>query len=509
MTTRRTPSTTCASATLPRCCAATCPRATRSGATPTRSTADDDLAAQPLTGYLTGSIDVVLRVDVDGRTRYLTVDYKTNWLGDLDAPLTAHDYRPAVLDEAMGHSDYPLQALLYAVVLHRYLRWRLPDYDPATHLGGVLYLYLRGMCGPDTPRVDGLRRAGSSRGGPRSRSSRSCPTCWTDGWWPMSDVFEPVDLHDRDLALADGRRSWPPSTRAGVLTAADVHVATNLGRLGGEADASVLLAIALAVRAVRHGSVCLDLATVPDPLADLTSPGPSRPSGRRQSLASPLLAAGVRALGARAALPRPLPRAGDPGPRRPAVAPGRRPRSIDPDLLDAVPGARLPRRRLPTSSGTPAARAAAQCDDRHHRRSRAPARPRPSRGCWSPCIEQAEPRGETLRIALAAPTGKAAARLEQSVRDSATRFGAVDRARLAGVRAMTLHRLLRPHPGNSTRFRHHRGNRLPHDVVVVDEASMVSLTMMARAARGGAARGPAGAGRRPRPALARSTPAPC
>ena len=45
---------------------------------------------------------------------------------------------------------------------------------------------------------------------------------------------------------------------------------------------------------------------------------------------------------------------------------------------------------------------------------------------------------------------------------------------------MTLHRLLRQHPGNSTRFRHHRGNRLPHDLVVVDEASMVSLTMMAR-----------------------------
>ena len=112
---------------------------------------DPDLADQELRGYLTGSIDVVLRV----AGRFLTVDYKTNWLGDLDAPLTAHDYRPAVLDDAMGHSDYPLQALLYTVVLHRFLRWRLADYDPATHLGGVLYLYLRGMCGPDTPRIDG------------------------------------------------------------------------------------------------------------------------------------------------------------------------------------------------------------------------------------------------------------------------------------------------------------------------------------------------------------------
>ncbi len=116
---------------------------------------DPDLADQALLGYLPGSIDVVLRVEVDGTQRFVTVDYKTNWLGDMEAPLTAHDYRPSVLDEAMGHSDYPLQALLYTVVLHRFLRWRLPDYDPTQHLGGVLYLYLRGMCGPETPRVDG------------------------------------------------------------------------------------------------------------------------------------------------------------------------------------------------------------------------------------------------------------------------------------------------------------------------------------------------------------------
>ena len=54
----------------------------------------------------------------------------------------------------MLHSDYPLQALLYFVVLHRFLRWRQRDYDPSRHLGGVLYLFLRGMCGADTPVVD-------------------------------------------------------------------------------------------------------------------------------------------------------------------------------------------------------------------------------------------------------------------------------------------------------------------------------------------------------------------
>ncbi len=115
------------------------------------------LGGQSLRGYLTGSVDVVLRLRPhDGdEPRYLIVDYKTNWLGPREEPLTSWSYRPEALDAAMGHSDYPLQALLYAVVLHRFLRWRQPGYDPERHLGGVLYLYLRGLCGPDTPSVDG------------------------------------------------------------------------------------------------------------------------------------------------------------------------------------------------------------------------------------------------------------------------------------------------------------------------------------------------------------------
>ncbi|BBX98258.1 exodeoxyribonuclease V subunit beta [Mycobacterium lacus] len=105
------------------------------------------LGGQPLRGYLAGSIDVVLRVPEE---RYLVVDYKTNHLGD-----SAADYGFARLTEAMLHSDYPLQALLYVVVLHRFLRWRMSGYDPARHLGGVLYLFVRGMCGVDTPVLDG------------------------------------------------------------------------------------------------------------------------------------------------------------------------------------------------------------------------------------------------------------------------------------------------------------------------------------------------------------------
>jgi len=85
-----------------------------------------------------------------------------------------------------------------------------------------------------------------------------------------------------------------------------------------------------------------------------------------------------------------------------------------------------------------------------------------------------------LRIALAAPTGKAAARLAEAVTGEVGELNAVDRERLSGLHAVTLHRLLGSRPDTSVRFRHHRGNRLPHDVIVVDETSMVSLTMMAR-----------------------------
>ena len=114
------------------------------------------LASRRMRGFLTGSIDLVLRVRDGEAPRYLVVDYKTNWLGASDEALTAWHYRPDALARAMRDAHYPLQALLYSVALHRFLRWRQPAYDPATHLGGVLYLFLRGMAGPDTPVVDGV-----------------------------------------------------------------------------------------------------------------------------------------------------------------------------------------------------------------------------------------------------------------------------------------------------------------------------------------------------------------
>jgi len=138
------------------------------------------LAERQLRGFLNGSIDAVLRVrDADGPPRHLVVDYKTNWLGAPDrtggSPLSAADYGPAAMARAMREAHYPLQALLYSVALHRYLRWRQHGYDPQVHLGGVLYLFVRGMCGPATPVVDGT-------------------PCGVFSWAPPSSLV--VDLSD-------------------------------------------------------------------------------------------------------------------------------------------------------------------------------------------------------------------------------------------------------------------------------------------------------------------------
>ena len=108
-----------------------------------------------LRGYLSGSLDLVVRVPGSaGAPRFAVIDYKTNWLGAAGEPLSTWHYRPEALVEAMYRSHYPLQALLYTVALHRYLRWRLPGYDPERNLAGALYLFVRGMVGPTTPRVD-------------------------------------------------------------------------------------------------------------------------------------------------------------------------------------------------------------------------------------------------------------------------------------------------------------------------------------------------------------------
>src|SRR5205823_8578302 len=112
---------------------------------------DDPALRQSVRGYLTGSIDLVVRVG----DAFAVADYKTNWLGLPDEELSAWHHRPAALAAEMQRMHYVLQALLYTVALHRYLRWRVHGYDPERHLAGVLYLFVRGMVGRETPVVDG------------------------------------------------------------------------------------------------------------------------------------------------------------------------------------------------------------------------------------------------------------------------------------------------------------------------------------------------------------------
>ena len=94
------------------------------------------LAPGWLDGYLSGYIDLVF----EHGERYYVLDWKSNHLG-----ATADDYGGAALARTMREHGYHLQQLIYAVALDRYLRRRLPRYEPERHFGGVLYLFVRGV----------------------------------------------------------------------------------------------------------------------------------------------------------------------------------------------------------------------------------------------------------------------------------------------------------------------------------------------------------------------------
>jgi exodeoxyribonuclease V beta subunit len=106
--------------------------------------AGERLHFSPLRGMMKGFIDLTFRRD----GRYYLADYKSNHLGD-----SFDDYGQARLADAMREHRYELQYLIYCVALHRHLRARLPDYDYERDFGGVFYLFLRGMCPPDGPRL--------------------------------------------------------------------------------------------------------------------------------------------------------------------------------------------------------------------------------------------------------------------------------------------------------------------------------------------------------------------
>jgi exodeoxyribonuclease V alpha subunit len=280
---------------------------------------------------------------------------------------------------------------------------------------------------------------------------------------------------------------------AGVLTAADVHVALRLADLAGEDDEQVALAAALAVRGPRLGHVYVDLATIgetatveADEAVDVSAlDWPPVEAWTERVAASALVAVGEED--------------GDPSPLR-LVGTSlyldrywREERQVAADLqalgdapLEAVRDdvlaaglARLvadERQRLATACAV-LRRFAVVAGGPGTGKTTTVAR------IVALLAEQAAAAGapEPL-VALAAPTGKAAARLEEAVHEEVARLEVGDavRAQLVAVRASTLHRLLGWRPDSHSRFRHDRGNRLPHDVVIVDETSMVSLSLMAR-----------------------------
>ncbi len=333
----------------------------------------------------------------------------------------------------------------------------------------------------------------------------------------------PVTVDEGDPRLAVGvPAGLAPFNVARVVSAADVRVALRLGRLTGEQDDRVLLAVALAVRAVRSGSVCVrldDLGSLELPedeeaartdAADL--PWPDRAAWADAVARSPLVAVGVegardrpaRWVGGALYLDRywrdELAVRHDVDGR--LAAPDL---PVDADRLDAAlarlfPAAEDTRQRLAaahaatrrltvltggpgTGKTTTVARLLAVLHDAA--RPATAAAPAPSRAAANtpsrPAANAPADQGTALRVALAAPTGKAAARLQEAVREVVAGFGdAADRARVGTPVATTLHRLLGYRPGSSTRFRHDAHHHLPHDVVVVDETSMVALPLMAR-----------------------------
>ncbi|MDF2744988.1 MAG: recD, partial [Actinomycetia bacterium] len=283
--------------------------------------------------------------------------------------------------------------------------------------------------------------------------------------------------------------------QAGVLSPADVHTAVAVCRMGGESDDHVALALALTVRALRMGSVCIDLARVHTQVHDESEaqidvaalPWPEQDEWRRAVTASPLVAL---------------------GPDRPANRPMRLAhgllylerywqqeelvrRELQGRFAGAGPEVDQERlaaalKRLFTGKGLIGGE-----EDRQARAAAVGVLSRvtvlaggPGTGKTTTVARLlallADQPGTPPRMALAAPTGKAAARLAEAVGMAAAELQPQDRSRLGELTAGTLHRLLGWTAESRGRFRHSAQNRLPHDLVVVDEMSMVSLTMMAR-----------------------------
>ncbi len=320
---------------------------------------------------------------------------------------------------------------------------------------------------------------------------------------PAVDPFRPERAHAATGLLA-------PFTDATVLDAADVHVGRTLVRLGRTRSEPhdpgsdlVALAIAFAVRAVRLGSVTVDLATIAGTATvdegaevDLSAlPWPDAGRWVDAVAGSPLVAVGddaadtddqgearpLRLLGSRLALDRYWrhERAIVTDLLQRATAP-------DPVVDDEVLADSMRRIFAGRGTGPDAQQLAAETAVR---RPFSVIAGGPGTGKTTTVAavlallhDQARHEGRPVRVALAAPTGKAAARLTEAVHAGAATLDVDDQVRdaILATEASTIHRLLGRAPGSNSRFRHDRSNQLPHQVVIVDETSMVSLSLMAR-----------------------------
>ncbi|MEA2221161.1 MAG: exodeoxyribonuclease alpha subunit, partial [Solirubrobacteraceae bacterium] len=309
-------------------------------------------------------------------------------------------------------------------------------------------------------------------------------------------MTEAADVHDA-RRVRDAPEPLRAFNDAGVLAAADVHVALRLMALGAQDDPVVALAAALAVRGPRLGHVYVDLATIAEQ-ATVDADEPVDLS----ALPWPQAGDWTAALGRSA-----LVAVGEDGdaPQRPLRLSGtrlyldrywREERRLAADLLafaaHPAPGVRVELladglRRLFAGAADEGQRVAAATATLRRLTVVAGG---PGTGKTTTVArilvllaEQAASAGAPAPlVALAAPTGKAAARLQEAVHAEAAALVTDEhvRAWLLGLDGSTLHRLLGWRPGSHSRFRHDRANRLAHDVVVVDETSMVSLSLMAR-----------------------------
>jgi len=99
--------------------------------------ASKQLEPKHIQGFLVGFIDLVFK---DPKGQFHVLDWKSNHLG-----YSYKEYAPELIEHAMAKTHYYLQAILYLLALHRYLKQQIPDYTIEKHLGGAWYVFARGI----------------------------------------------------------------------------------------------------------------------------------------------------------------------------------------------------------------------------------------------------------------------------------------------------------------------------------------------------------------------------